>query len=141
MKVTSYYPVIMAEDVAATAAFYQEHFGFQAMYTSQWYVHLTSRAQGSVNLAIVTASHDTVPEGYRRPVGGLLLNFEVADVDAEHARLIGEGLSPVSALKSEAFGQRHFMVADPAGTLIDIITPIPPTAEFAANYAPEALAR
>ena len=141
MKVTSYYPVIMAEDVAATAAFYQGHFAFEAMYTSEWYVHLTSRSQNSVNLAIVTASHDTVPEGFRKPVGGLLLNFEVEDVDAEHARLVADGVCPVFELRSEAFGQRHFMVADPAGTLIDIITPIPPSAEFAANYAPEALAR
>ena len=43
------------------------------------------------------------------------------------------------ALTDEAFGQRHFITADPNGVLIDVITPIPPSAEFAAAYAPEAL--
>jgi hypothetical protein len=45
------------------------------------------------------------------------------------------------ALRDEAFGQRHFITADPNGTLIDIIKPIPPTAEFAARYAPESMPR
>ena len=34
-------------------------------------------------------------------------------------------------LKDEAFGQRHFIISDPAGVLIDVITPIPMTGEFA----------
>ena len=39
----------------------------------------------------------------------------------------------------EAFGQRHFIPADPNGVLIDVIKPIPPSAEFAANYEEPAL--
>ena len=39
----------------------------------------------------------------------------------------------------EAFGQRHFITADPNGVLIDVIKPIPPSAEFAANYEEPAL--
>jgi len=35
------------------------------------------------------------------------------------------------ALRSEPFGQRHFMTVDPAGTLVDVITPIPPAPEYA----------
>ncbi|MHC2297153.1 catechol 2,3-dioxygenase-like lactoylglutathione lyase family enzyme [Rhizobium mongolense] len=34
MKTTSYYPVIMTDDVAATAAFYIEHFGFEAQFSA-----------------------------------------------------------------------------------------------------------
>ncbi|MGJ7583249.1 VOC family protein, partial [Variovorax sp. RHLX14] len=40
MKVTSYYPVLMTNDVAGTANFYQAHFGFTPLFTSDWYVHL-----------------------------------------------------------------------------------------------------
>jgi uncharacterized glyoxalase superfamily protein PhnB len=80
-----------------------------------------------------------VPEGYRRPVQGLLLNFEVADVDAEWERLVVHaGLHPELELRSEAFGQRHFIVADPGGVLIDVITPIEPAPEFAAAFAQDA---
>ncbi len=33
------------------------------------------------------------------------------------------------------FGQRHFITSDPNGVLIDVIKPIPPSPEFAAQYA------
>ncbi|MEO0913921.1 MAG: glyoxalase, partial [Pseudomonadota bacterium] len=36
---------------------------------------------------------------------------------------------------SEPFGQRHFITQAPCGALIDVITPIPPSAEFAAQFA------
>ena len=43
-------------------------------------------------------------------------------------------------LTDEAFGQRHFITRDPNGVLIDVIKPIPPAAEFAEQYSPDALA-
>jgi hypothetical protein len=42
-------------------------------------------------------------------------------------------------IRDEDFGQRHFIVTDPNGVMIDVIKPIPPSAEFAAQYAAEAL--
>ena len=74
-------------------------------------------------------------DGYRKPVQGLLLNFEIDDVDAEYARLKAAGLSILRDIKSEDFGQRHFITHDPAGVMIDVIKVIAPTAEFAAQYA------
>ena len=74
-------------------------------------------------------------DGYRKPVQGLLLNFEIDDVDAEYARLKAAGLPILRDIKSEDFGQRHFIIHDPAGVMIDVIKVIPPTAEFAAQYA------
>lgn len=139
MKITSYYPVIMTRDVAGTAAFYQAHFGFAALYESDWYVHLQSAADPTVNLAVLDGSHETIPESGRGTVSGLLLNFEVEDVDAEYARLTAAGLPMRLELRDEAFGQRHFITADPNGVLIDVIKPIPPSAEFAAAYAESAL--
>lgn len=138
MKVTSYYPVIMTGDVAGTAAFYIAHFGFEAAFSNDWYVHLTSRQDRSVNLAILHGDHATIPAEGRGRVGGLLLNFEVADVDAEHERLKGAGLPILLSLRDEDFGQRHFITRDPNGVLLDIITPIAPSEAFAAQYADEA---
>lgn len=139
MKVTSYYPVIMTTDVAGSAAFYIEHFGFKAVFESDWYVHLTSTDDQGINLAILDGRHETIPAEGRGRVSGLLLNFEVADVDAEHERLVARGLPILLPLRDEAFGQRHFITKDPNGVLIDIITPIAPNEEFEAQYAPEAL--
>ena len=139
MKVTSYYPVIMTADVAASAAFYQAHFGFTPLFASDWYVHLQLDGDPSVNLAILDGQHNTIPESGRGRVAGLLLNFEVEDPDAVHDRLRAAGLPILLSLRDEAFGQRHFITCDPNGVLIDIIKPIPPSGEFAAQYEATAL--
>lgn len=139
MKITSYYPVIMTGDVAGTAAFYVQHFGFKPLFETDWYVHLQSLADDTVNLAILDGSHGTIPASGRGKVSGLLLNFEVEDVDSEYERARAAGLPILLELRDEDFGQRHFITADPNGVLIDIIKPIPPSAAFAASYQAEAL--
>jgi uncharacterized glyoxalase superfamily protein PhnB len=68
-------------------------------------------------------------------VSGLIINFEVRDVDAEYSRAQAAKLPILLSLRDEAFGQRHFMTQDPNGVLIDIIQPIPPSAEFSLQYA------
>lgn len=133
MEITSFYPVLMVDDVADAARFYREELGFDTTFEADWYVSLRS-AGGE--LAILDHTHPTIPEGFRNPVRGLLLNVEVADAAAVHARLVGErGLPERLPLRDEAFGQRHFIVEAPGGVLIDVIEPIEPSPEFAAAYA------
>lgn len=139
MKATSYYPVLLTDDVAATAAFYQRHFRFRPLFTSDWYVHLQSTEDDSVNLAVLDAQHETVPESGRRTVSGVILNFEVEDPDAVYGEAESAGLPILVPLRDEPFGQRHFITRDPNGVLIDVIKPIPPSAEFAAQYDVSAL--
>ena len=140
MKCTQYYPVIQTADVAATARFYQQHFGFEAKFDSDWYVHLQSAADAAVNLAVLRYDHETVPAGHRAATKGLILNFEVADVDAEYQRLCAAGLPVKLPLRDEEFGQRHFITSDPNGVLIDVITPIPPSEAFLSQFSPDAVA-
>lgn len=139
MKCSQYYPVLMTDDVDGTATFYKEHFGFVTMFEADYYIHLQSRANPEHNLAILRFDHETIPETGRKPVAGVLLNFEVDDVDAIHARCREAGLPILLELRDEPFGQRHFITEDPSGTMIDVITPIPPDPDFAKLYAPEAL--
>lgn len=62
----------------------------------------------------------------------MLLDFEVEDVDAEYQRLVRDaGLPERLSLRSEDFGQRHFILQAPDGVLIDVITPIRMAGEFA----------
>lgn len=139
MKSTSYYPVIMTGDVAGTAAFYCDHFRFRPLFESDWYIHLQSTEEERVTLAVLDSTHETIPEQGRGKVSGLLLNFEVEDVDAIYAACRNAGLPILKDIRDEDFGQRHFITADPNGVLIDIIKPIPPSAEFAALYEASAL--
>lgn len=134
MTLSSFYPVVCTDRVEQTRDFYLDHLDFEVTFDAGWYVSL--RRRDSVHeLAIVDARHPTVPVGFRSTVAGLILNVEVDDVDAEYRRLVVDGgLEPRLELRSEDFGQRHFIVSDPAGVLIDVITEIPPRPEFAPQF-------
>ncbi|WP_211315696.1 MULTISPECIES: VOC family protein [Rathayibacter] len=139
MELQSLYPVVATDRVADAAAFYVEHLGFVRTFSTDWYVSLRRPGPPDVELAFVDATHLTIPDGFRHPVRGLLINMEVDDVDAEWQRLVIEGgLEPRLAIRSEPFGQRHFILADPAGVLIDLITEIPPADDYAEAFAIEA---
>jgi uncharacterized glyoxalase superfamily protein PhnB len=132
MTVTSFYPVLTSQDVANAADVYQRTLGFEPTYESDWYVSLRL---GTFELAILAHDHPTIPDGYRKLPHGVIVNLEVDDVDAVHARLTDEaGLTPVLAIRDEDFGQRHFIVAAPDGVLLDVIQPIPPRGEYQDAY-------
>ena len=119
MKFDSFYPVIMTHDVAGSKAFYTEHFGFEVTFEADWYVSLKAAQDPPFELALLDAEHPTVPQDFRRSLtGGLILNFEVDDVDREYERLRSSGLPTHLELRTEDWGQRHFITADPNGVLM-----------------------
>ena len=94
--------------------------------------------QPIVNIAIVASDHESVPPAFRKPVSGMLLNFEIEDVAAYYQTCVDNDWNIVLPLKDEAWGQRHFIAATPEpGLLLDIIEVIPPSSEFADNYYDE----
>ena len=136
MRLTSLYPVIGVTDVAASRRFYEQHLGFRAVFDAAWYVHLVREAEAgqTVQLAVMDHAHETIPPGFRVPARGVLVSFEVPDVAVVYERFVAAGLPIHLTLRDEPFGQRHFIAADPGGILVDVITPIPPSPEFAPFY-------
>jgi catechol 2,3-dioxygenase-like lactoylglutathione lyase family enzyme len=134
MPLKSFYPVLLAEDVAVIARFYTEHMGFSEVFRSDWYVSLKHRENPACELAILQRTHQTIPEEFCKQSSGLLLNFEVSDARAEFERFREAGLRVILPLRDEAFGQRHFIGVDPEGVLVDIIEEIPPSPEFAEQF-------
>ncbi|MEQ9635529.1 MAG: VOC family protein [Devosia marina] len=119
------YPLLHVRDVAATSRFFQDHFGFEPVFESDWYVQLRGGAKGN-ELALIAFDHETIPPRGRHPTAHLILSFEVEDAAAVAARLEQAGVSIIQPLRDEVFGQRHFIAADPNGILLDVITPIDP---------------
>ena len=132
-SLTSFYPVVMTTDAAASARFFEDHFGFARTFAAEWYVSLV---RDGAELAFLASDHETIPAGFGAPARGVLLNVEVDDARAAHERLVVDGgLECVLPLRDESFGQRHFILVAPGGVLVDVIEPIEPSAEFAAAFA------
>jgi catechol 2,3-dioxygenase-like lactoylglutathione lyase family enzyme len=140
MKINSFYPVILTRDVAGSKDFYTRHFPFEVTFDAGWYVSLKAKQDFPFELALLEPDHATIPAGFGTPVGGgLILNFEVNDVDAEYMRLQTAGLPIHLEIRSEDFGQRHFITSDLNGVLIDVIQIIPPSEDYAKQYTENAM--
>ncbi|MBP2079423.1 VOC family protein [Oceanobacillus polygoni] len=136
MKPNSFYPVILTKQIALSSNFYTDLFGFEIVYQADWYVSLKmERDNTTYELALLDSTHPTIPSAYQKPVQGMILNFEVDDVDKEYNRLIlSKKLPLLLGIRDEAFGQRHFITCDPNGVLIDVIKVIPPSQEESDKY-------
>ena len=136
MFTRSLYPLIQVTDVEGTARFYEQHFGFTRIFSTDWYVQLRAIADHPFEIALIINDHDSIPEAGRGPTKAMLLSLYVEDAGAEYARLVAAGVPIVQPLQDEVFGQRHFIARDPNGLLIDVITAIEPDPEWlAANSA------
>ena len=134
MRPIGFYPLLLTTDLARAATFYTTHLGFETVFAMDWYVQLRSPGERAYEIAIIAYDHDTIPVESRMPTRGLVLSFNVEDVDGIYDELRQAGLPVLTELRDEAFGQRHFITADPDGVMIDIIKEIPPSPEFLAAY-------
>ncbi len=137
MKPLSIYPVIGTDKITASRDFYIRYFDFVSTFEADWYISLKSRQNPQYELALLDYRHLSLPKAYRQPARGILINFEVDNVDKVYWLLKEQGLPMVLEIKSEQWGQRHFITHDPNGILIDVIEIIPPEGEFAEQYIQE----
>ena len=52
---------------------------------------------------------------------GLVYSFEVDDAKEEYERLSEKEVTMIVPLTDEEWGQRHFIIRDPAGTYVDVV--------------------
>jgi catechol 2,3-dioxygenase-like lactoylglutathione lyase family enzyme len=123
--VTGWFADLCVADVAASRDFYARLLGLEVGVDHGWYVELTQ--DGRVVLALVEDGHETVPAASAGPPRGLLVSFEVDDAATGRVRAGELGAPTVVELCTE-LGQRHVMVADPDGTIVDVIERVPMTA-------------
>jgi catechol 2,3-dioxygenase-like lactoylglutathione lyase family enzyme len=130
VTVTALYPVLMTDRPTVLARFYADLLSLEPVFEADWFVQLTGQ------MGFVARDHDSVPGRFRgAATAGLLVTVEVEDVDAVHARAVELDLPMELTLRSEDWGQRHFITCDPDGTAVDVVQVIPVTSEaFAAAY-------
>ena len=131
MKIKRVDSTISTTKLQESKEFYMKYFDFQLVYESDWYVELIAPGMPSIGVSF------TLPQ---REVGeffngkGVIISFEVDDVDAEYNRLKDAGLEPYQDLQDKPWGERSFVVNDPTGVHLYIYKSIPPTPEYKKLY-------
>ena len=113
-------------------AFYRDNFNFKLVYESDWYIELVAPEGGPAFGISFTLPQREAGEFFSGK--GLILSFEVADVDAEYERLYAAGLGIVQELQDKPWGERSFVVDDPNGVHLYIYKIIEPTPEYRSAY-------
>lgn len=113
-----FHATLISGKLVETVNFYEDHFGFVATLEQDGYVVLQNQTDPDLCVAVFDANHpcvDTVA-----PVQGLILNLGVANAKAFYDHLYMEGLEMFKDLGTDILGQKHFIVRDPNGVLINV---------------------
>ena len=116
---------LCVQDVGSSVAFYRSLLQLDVLVDHGWYAELGVGAQTLI--AFVQSGHDTVPAITATPPRGVLMSFEVDNADAAYANAAAVRCPVLVDLVTE-LGQRHFMVADPDGAVVDVIERVALTA-------------
>ena len=142
MPVLCSYPCLCVPDVARSCSYHGQLLGLVVTADAGWYAELASPGDPDrIVLALCAADHPSVAAAGHGPPGGMLVSVVVTDADAVAARVLVAGGEIVAPCRDEEFGQRHFLLRDPDGVLLDVIERIRPSPAFLRELAARRRAR
>lgn len=116
----SLFPDICSTKIPESKAFYINLFNFDVVFELDWYIQLKSPKDENLQLAFVRLDHPSVPLAYQRLPQGVVITIETDEVDHFYKKAQQLGCQMVLEICNEEWGQRHFMIVDPNGLLVDV---------------------
>jgi catechol 2,3-dioxygenase-like lactoylglutathione lyase family enzyme len=95
-----------------TRDFFVDLLGFEVVMDIDWVVTVASPTNASVQVNIIGSDDPAAPG----------ISVEVADVDAVHAAAVERGLEIAYPIRDEPWGVRRFMLREPSGTLVNVVS-------------------
>jgi uncharacterized glyoxalase superfamily protein PhnB len=121
MKITESAISLNVSDVPASSRWLQDHLGFAEAMSADGFASL-SHPDAGFNIALLRVGLGTFkPASAAVPVNGLLVAFVVEDIDGEYARLQEEGVTIVTPIETEPWGERYFQMSDPSGVVYQLV--------------------
>src|SRR3954470_21183028 len=105
-------PNIKSEKPADTRDFFVDLLGFEVAMDLGWVATVASPTNASAQITIVGSDDRSAPG----------ISVEVTDVDAVHARAVEQGLEIEYPLRDEEWGVRRFMLREPSGTIVNVLS-------------------
>lgn len=115
MAINRAVPNIRSDSPAETRDFFVDLLGFEVAMDMGWVMTLASPSNPSVQISVM-ANDDMSAPG---------ISVEVPDVDAIHAKVVEQGIEIAYPLRDEEWGVRRFMLRDPNGTIINVLSHLP----------------
>jgi uncharacterized glyoxalase superfamily protein PhnB len=114
MAVRRVVPNVFDADPGSTREFYVGLFEFEVAMDMGWIATLASPQNRGAQVSVFERD----AEQGRDP----FVSIEVDDVDAVHARAVELGHEVVYSLRDEDWGVRRFMLRDPAGRVVNVLS-------------------
>ena len=105
-------PNIRSDRPAETREFFVDLLGFEDAMDLGWVATVASPDNRSVQVNIISNDDPSAPG----------ISVEVDDVDAVHAKAVEKGFEIAYALRDEEWGVRRFMLREPSGTLVNVVS-------------------
>jgi catechol 2,3-dioxygenase-like lactoylglutathione lyase family enzyme len=105
-------PNISSDLPAETRDFFVDLLGFEVAMDLGWVVTVASPTNQAAQVTIIGNDDPAAPG----------ISVEVDDVDAVHARAVEHGLEIAYALRDEEWGVRRFMLREPSGTIVNVLS-------------------
>jgi uncharacterized glyoxalase superfamily protein PhnB len=112
MTVSRAVPNIKSDRPGETRDFFVGLLGFETAMDIGWVVTVTSPANPHVQVNIISNDDPAAPG----------ISVGVNDVDAVHAKALEQGLEIVYPLRDEEWGVRRFMLREPSGTIVNVVS-------------------
>lgn len=115
------HPLTITDKLNETAEFYKKYFGFNEVFTSDWYIQLAHEAGAEV--AIMSSNLPNQPEFLHHAYKGkgIVLTFETDNAQKVYDTVKQKGAEFLVDLRDEEWGQRHFILEDPSGMYVDVV--------------------
>ena len=128
------FAVFIVDDLETAKSFYTQNFGFEVVFSNEWYLHLVSSS--GIQVGFMLPGQLTQPAIFQQSYNGrgVIFSLEVEDADSAYAAAKERSLKIVLDLRSEDWGQRHFCIADPNGIHLDIVEAIEPSEAYQEGY-------
>jgi catechol 2,3-dioxygenase-like lactoylglutathione lyase family enzyme len=114
MTISRAVPNIRSDRPAETRDFFVDLLGFEVAMDMGWVMTVASPNNPSAQITIIGGDDMAAPG----------ISVEVDDVDAVHAKAVERGFEIAYSLRDEEWGVRRFMLRDPSGTVVNVLTHI-----------------
>ncbi len=112
VRISRAVPNIKSDRPAESRDFFVDLLGFETVMDLGWVATVASADNPAVQVTIISNDDPAAPG----------ISVGVDDVDAVHALAVERGLEIVYPIRDEDWGVRRFMLREPSGTVVNVVS-------------------